>query len=285
MTPTRRIEDMVRSARTTTSAATDARIADAVETAIQKQNEQHRPAVHKAGGIRRMIMNSNWIKFATAAAVVAVIGLGMYALTGSVDVTSITIAQVRQAMQGINWMRMVNKTDENADMQGACYSFASRIEIVYDLEGRIIYNDFNTGTKHVWNPGSEYIYESPIDQTRQFAGDLGEPFELFAHLFDTMTPDKGWSTSKERGMYLGRNVELWIAHRAIEREGAPFAERLIVYIDVETKLPLGIIEYEGIQGNMQLDNNVEITYPETGPADIYEAGAPRTAQIKPSPKQ
>jgi hypothetical protein len=282
MKPTSRIEDMVRSARTTTSTATDARVADAVEAAISKRNIQRSVSVRTSGAIRRFIMKSNWTKLATAATIIVAMGLVMYALTGSG--ASITMAQVRQAMQEIGWMRMVDLTDGNAGMQGAWYSFGSRIEIVYDPEGRIIYNDFNSGVKYVWNPGSEYIYESPIDQTRQFAGDFGEPFELFTQLFDNIDTDKGWNKSKERRTYLGRNVELWTARRVIERDGAPFAERMIVYIDTETKLPLGVMEYEGTQGNMQLDNDVEITYPETGPADIYEAGAPRTAQIKPSPE-
>ena len=282
MKPTSRIEDMVRSARTTTSTAADARVADAVEAAISKLNEQRPASVRKSGAIRRIIMKSNWTKLTTAAAIIIAIGLGMYALTG--PGTSITMAQVRQAMQEIDWMRMVDLTDGNTGMQGAWYSFKSRIEIRCDPEGRIIYNDFNAGVKYVWNPGSEYIYESQIEQTRQFAGDLGEPFDLFTHYFDTINTDKGWNKSKERGTYLGRNVELWTAHRVIDRDGVPFAERMIMYIDVENKLPLGVIEYEGTQGNMQLDNDVEITYPETGPADIYEAGAPMTAQIKPSPE-
>ena len=57
-----------------------------------------------------------------------------------------------------------------------------------------------------------------------------------------------------------------------------------MYIDVDKKLPIAATDVKGADGNIQRTNDVEFKYPETGPANIYEAGAPKTAQIKPSPK-
>jgi len=74
MTPIRKIEDRIRNARTTTSAATDERIITVGEAAMAKRNEQPSASVCTGGVIRRMIMNSNWTKLATAAAVIAAIG-------------------------------------------------------------------------------------------------------------------------------------------------------------------------------------------------------------------
>ena len=69
--------------------------------------------------------------------------------------------------------------------------------------------------------------------------------------------------------------------RVIEKDGSSIEETNMIYIDIETKLPIGVVEYEGTKGNHRLDNDVSITYPETGPSDIYEAGVPRSAQIEP----
>ncbi len=63
-------------------------------------------------------MKSKITKLATAATVIAAIGLGMYALTGSG--TSITMAQVRQAMQNIDWVHIVVKAEEESmSVEGA----------------------------------------------------------------------------------------------------------------------------------------------------------------------
>ncbi|UCC97286.1 MAG: hypothetical protein JSW66_15740 [Phycisphaerales bacterium] len=228
-------------------------------------------------------MKSNWTKLATAAAVIVAIGLGMYVLTGSVDGTSITMAQIRQAMQGIDWMQLDNEIPEKEGTQWAWFSFASRVEIVCDPEGRVIHSNFNTGKKLVWTPGSQDICESDIDQRRQFIGGVGGPFEFIAKLFSFLTAEEGWKVTRELGTYQGQEVEIWSASRT--REGASPARTEIakVYIDLEKRLPVGFTEaVKGPDGEMRLLRSGRFKYPETGPADIYEAGAPRSAQIKPS---
>ncbi len=59
---------------------------------------------------------------------------------------------------------------------------------------------------------------------------------------------------------------------------------MTMYFDADKKLPIAAADIKkGADGDIQL--NVEFKYPKTGPADIYEAGAPRSARIKPSPGQ
>ena len=280
--PSQRIEDVIRSTRVTTSAATDERIMAAVEAATAELKERH-ASVRTSGAIRRVIMSSNWTKLATAAAIIAAIGLGMYALTGSVDGTSVTIAQVRQAMQGIDWMQVSNKMAEQEGTQWAWFSFASRVEIICDPEGRIVHSDFNAGKKLVWNPGTQDIYESPIDPRRKFIGDIGGPFEFITKLFSFLTAEDGWKVTKELGTYRGQKVEVWAASRVRERADSTRIETTTVYIDVDKKLPVAWKEgVKGPDGDIQFLRDGEFRYPETGPADIYEAGAPRSAQIKPA---
>jgi len=79
--PSERLEDTIRSVRTTTSTATDERIMAAIEAAMSKQNEQRPASVHTSGLIRRIIMKNRITKLATAAviALAAIIGISQFA--------------------------------------------------------------------------------------------------------------------------------------------------------------------------------------------------------------
>lgn len=225
-------------------------------------------------------MKSPMTRLATAAAILVAVMLGMYVMTGSVDGTSITIAQVRHALQDVDWVRMTNKMGKET----AWYSFGSKIQALVDGEGRIIFFDFNAGKRQVWSPGSEVIYESPIQKTRQFAGGISGITEGVNRMFDSLEQD-GWNLTKELGTYAGKKVEVWAARGP--KEGRPGNScAMTMYIDVETKLPVGVIDVmEGPDGATRVRSEAWIEYPATGPADIYEAGAPRSAQIKPAPEQ
>jgi len=281
-----RMEDAIRSVKLTTSAATDDRIMTAAQAAMPRPSEQPPALVRTSGQIRRTIMKSKWTRLTAAAAVIAAIILGIYALTG--PGTSITIAEVREAMQDIDWMQIVNVGDTKGDrlVQLAWFSFVSKLEILVDCNGGIIFSDFKTGKKLVWNPGSQDIYESPIDPRRPFVGDFGGPFEFITKLFSFLTAERGWKITKQLGTYQGRKVEVWAASRVKEKGDATRTETMTVYIDLDKKLPVARKQaVKGPDGNIQLLRDAEFRYPETGPADIYEAGAPRSAKIKPSPEQ
>jgi hypothetical protein len=232
--------------------------------------------------IRRTIMKNPITKLAAAVVIITAIMLGMYALTGSVDGTSITMAQVRQAMQNIDWIQMVGRAAEENIL--SWYSFASKVQIHVDDQGRIVYFDFNAGKRLVWNPGSQDIYESPIDGGRQFAGGVSNIFEGLTSTFDSIEAKGDYKVTRELGTYKGQEVEIWTARRVKGKAAPTRTEIFTMYIDVNKKLPIAAMDVKGAEGDIQLTNDVEFKYPETGPADIYDAGAPRSAQIKPSPK-
>ncbi len=279
--PAEKIEDVIRNARATTNAATDQRIAAAVEAAKAKSTEQDPASVRTGGAIRRIIMNSKRTKLATAATIVIAIALGMYALTGSG--TSITMAQVKQAMENIDWVQIVGRSE--GESFTSWYSLASKVAISARSEGRILYRDYNAGKELLWNPGSEYIHESPIEEGRQFASHVGNIFyKQLTKVFDSMETKGEYKVTREFGTHQDQEVEIWTARRVKGKPGPTHTELFVVYIDVDKKLPVAATDVKkGADGDVQI--SVEFKYPEAGPADIYEAGAPRSAQIKQASEQ
>jgi len=261
-----------------TNAKTDQIILGELIEAHEKSKKMKSALVEP--NIRRTIMKSPITKLAAAAVIIAAIMLGMYVLTG--DGTSITMAQVRQAMQEIDWLQMVTRAEEESI--SVWYSFASKVQIVCHSKGRILYRDFNAGKELLWNPGSEYIYESPIDEGREFAGGVSSISEGITKVFNSLEAKGEYKVTRELGTYQGQEVEIWTARRVKGKAGPTHTEICTMYIDVDKKLPISAKDVKGADGDIQLTTDVEFKYPETGPANIYEAGAPRSAKIKPSPK-
>lgn len=270
-----KIEESIRNLRLTTSTATDERIMLVAEAAMAKPKEIQPALIGTSGQLRRIIMNSKWTKLATAATVIAVIMLGIYILTG--PGTSITLAQMREAMRGIDWMQLISTSKYSERPQTVWYSFASKVEIV-DANTGISYSDFKAHKDLFWPRESEYIYESPIE-TKEFAHGTSEPFEMIDKTLSLVQAENGNEIVKEPGSYQGRKVEIWTASHV--KRGSK--RTIIAYIDINRKLPIAAT-YER-EGTYRVDPEqvyIEFKYPETGPANIYEAGAPRSAKIKPA---
>jgi hypothetical protein len=284
MRPAEDIDKLIKKLRYKTGAETHDRVLGNVMRALDKFEKQKSGAT--APNIRRTIMKSPITKLAAAAVIIAAIMLGMYALTGSVEVTSITMAQVRQAMQRIDWMQIINKGgDENEPRIQSphidWYSFDSKVQVSIAMR-RIVYIDFKTRKQLWWNPAGKNIYEQTIEQTREFADGAAGPFEMVDRAFRIIQAEHGSNIVRELGTYQGQKVEVWTVIRDVKSGGS---RTLTVYIDIGRKLPVAAT-YDHTQqdGTVLRESDIEFKYPETGPADIYEAGAPRSAKIKHSPK-
>ncbi|MCP4613549.1 MAG: hypothetical protein GY845_33075 [Planctomycetes bacterium] len=284
MRPAEDIKRLIKNLTDKTSAQMDERVLKDVLSALE---ESEKTSALTQPNIWRIIMKSKITKLATAAVIVTAIMLGMYALTGSFDGTSITMAQIRQAMEEIDWMQMDGWSEE--ERLTSWYSFASKVAIHVHSKGRILYRDFNAGKELVWNPGSEYIYESPIEEGRleegrQLAGGVNNVYKRLTKVFDSIEAKGDYKITRELGIYQSQEVEIWTSCRVKGKAGPTRTELFTMYIDIDKKLPIAATDVKkGADVDIQL--NVEFKYPESGPADIYEAGAPRTAQIKPSPEQ
>jgi len=198
----------------------------------------------------------------------------------------ITIAQVRQAMQEIDWMQIINKGGDENKTQGTeinWYSFTSKVEIFIDSEGRTRYSDFKTRRNLTWGPGDKDISESPIDETKEFAHDTTGPFEMMDK--SLLQVAHGSNVARKLGTYQGQKVEVWTARNDVKNQPG-YTRTLTVYIDVDRKLPIAATyDHNRPDSTVRRESDIEFKYPKTGPTNIYEAGVLRSVQIKSSTQQ
>jgi len=289
MRPAENIEKLIKNINIETNTIMDEAVLSEVVKAFEESKKlalsevEGKETADVQPSIWRIIMKSRITKLATAAVIIVAVMLGMYALTGSVDGTSITIAQVRQAMQEIDWMQITNRSKIEEGTETDWYSFTSKVEIKADNKGRLSYSDFKTHKDLFWPGQGNFIYESSIE-TKEFAYGTSGPFEIIDKSLRLVQAKHGSEVIKELGTYDGQKVEVWTAKHVIGKSGSTVT--IIVYIDIDKKLPIAATyKRVGTDTINPEENYIEFKYPQTGPADIYEAGAPRSAQIKPSPEQ
>jgi hypothetical protein len=207
MKPAKKIERLIKKSRHKVSPeAYDKALGSFLQAVDAHEKQKSTIAEPK---IWRIIMKSNITKLATAAVIIIAIMLGMYALTGSFDGTSITMAQVREAMDNVDWMQLIAKSEIKKDTNIVWYSFARKVEIVNAKPG-ISYSDFKSKKDLFWRRDSEYIYESPIE-TKEFAYGTSGPFEMIDKTLSLAQAEHGKDIVKEIGTYQNQKVEIWTA--------------------------------------------------------------------------
>lgn len=233
--------------------------------------------------IWRIIMKSRIMKFAAVGIMIAVIFL-IYNYDGSIDGATIAWAQVEEAVEKVNWMHLIVEEDKIEKLEGVhvgesiqvtWMAFDSEVAISESSNGKIIYRRYIEDKEYLYNPHENVIRISAIPPSDNFAMSSNNPVELFGKLIQ-MERKKGGRTVTERdGKYNNTNVKIWEVKESHDNGGI-LAK---LFVDKDTILPLAMKMYSTRNGKITSKFKVEFEYPKTGPKDIYEAGAPRSAEI------
>jgi hypothetical protein len=182
--------------------------------------------------------------------------------------------EVAQALQGKPWVHTRSVGPDGKDFGEVWFSPKLRVsaarhgsEIEYHDRGlRIV-------TKFMRDEGVIYRLPENPDLASQ-------SLDFFTQLLDPKGPTKSplpgmdvIAQSRHDVVEDGRSwVDLEFTLRVV---GADREQRIRIRVDSKTKLPhsMAVHSKEGPEGTMLFD------YPERGPADVYELGAPRTAKI------
>jgi len=223
--------------------------------------------------IWRTIMKSRITRpFAAAIIVIgAIIGLNYFG--GSSEFNQAAWGKMLESMKKMPWVHVSKETElYDAIERWAC--FDPSINIYKYSDGTITYSDYSKGEGYYYKPEDKTITISPITEKYNVPGPKS-PFEIVAEFFQ-MTDELGAEIWHKYSRINGQQVEI-IESKYVTSLGQCHTRMIR---DVQQNL-LRSSQTTILMADTskQIITTATYEYPETGPRDIYEAGAPRDAEV------
>ena len=234
------------------------------------------------------IMKSKITKFAVAAAVIIVVMAGIYSFDGSVDIAApaFGVQYVLEAMKKAEWVHYVvevtelnvdAKTAEETDFGGweSWQSLHPSVCIEKHDNGKIYFTEKDEGKTSRYDPQANMItieYRSRSTSQPDYADIADMYIKQIAEV-----EKKGGKVNYEEGVYEARPVKIISIDFA---SNGGLSTKMSIIVDPETYLPKKFtVEQNEDSKSLHVAILGIFDYPETGPADIYQAGAPQDAKV------
>jgi len=259
---------------------TNPEVNKAVLNSLIEQMEQSEGPNMVAGqkSIWSMIMHKKMTKFAAAAVVIVGVLLGAMLLDKTVSPVY-ALEQSVKAMENAVWMHAVPySTMEGAEsvFGETWFSATHRISAVKreDRSAQITY--FDKDESYHYDPANETItvlLASKID----VLGKSNSYAEVISNTIDTLDDHEGTEITTTSEVQDGKKV---IVTELKVPKGKPGTEIWRFVIDEETSLLIRLkLDGYNEKGEFIEFADVAFDYPDSGPMDIYQLGAPKTAKI------
>lgn len=250
----------------------DDRIISDALTALEKSEKTQ--SVSAELNIWRIIMKSKITKLAAAAMIIVAIIIGVNQFGGSIDLATIAFADISEAMENVPWMHHINRGFEKGITE-QWFGFKTKIHALKNAYGTVTFWNIKDHKKYEYDPENNSI-------TIDYAYEDDFPSSPVSFLEDVqkMLKEQGLEIITKETEYNGQRVQLQeiLPPERPNKWGESYILRL--YIQPDTKLLLaGQVKGTDSKGNTIFDGNITFSYPQTGPADIYDLGVPRDAQI------
>lgn len=220
------------------------------------------------------IMRSRITKLAAAAVIIIAIIICVNQFSGSIDLATIAFADISEAMKKVPWMRMTNR-GFGGNVEGPIellIGFHTKIAASKDAKGKIYLVNFGEHKSYKYDPENhtvttDYLYED------DFPAHLSSAFSLLESM-QKMSEQQGAHIVTTEGERDGEKVQL----QDISMAGMGQAVRL--YIQPDSKLLLAAqVRVTDPNGSETVAGEITFDYPQAGPANIYDLGVPRNAQV------
>ncbi len=226
----------------------------------------------------RRIIKSPFMKFAAAAVIIIAVTIVVTWFGSSIDGSSVALGQVMENMKKMPWAHafLQMQREVHKEQSQFWYSFASKVEASKEQNGELTLIDYNKQVSYAYNPGTEQITISSL-RNREFVAGAGSPWELLEKIVEQLSENEGTQVTRKNDEYDGSDVEIYKVR--IPRGNKEVEEWLFV-VDSDTHLimTLKLRGYEP-DGNVKVFGEMTFDYPDDGPTDIYELGAPRSAAV------
>jgi len=284
MRPSENIEKLIKNINIETSAKTDKTVLGDVVKAFEESKRKKSVIIQPS--IWRVIMKSKIVKLAAAAVIIITVFVGVHYFSGSLDGSTVALGKVLDNMEKPLWLHQVfNGTQEGKEITTEQWiSFESKIVALKQSDGCIKYSDYNKQKHYEYDPNSGTISMSYLKDkgVNVFSG-LKSPRSFLDISIKKLTQE-GKKVAGKRGTYNGNTVRIYEVtfseHPAFKKTNIKF------FIDPQSQLVIAEkVTAETENGDIIMEGEIKIDYPEKGPTSIYDIGLPSTVKIIGSEKE
>jgi hypothetical protein len=217
-------------------------------------------------------MKSPITKLAAAAVIIVAAIIGMNQFGGSIDGATMAFAQITENMKKMPWMHVI--VEGAGEKLEVWFSFERRVMVSKRVPGEIRYHDGLKQTARIYDPDANTITIS-YTAADAFAG-LGHSPLDFAKSILKHFDEASDKIIQETGKYKGKDSKIYKMSGFLG--GMDMRVEMIVDMDKNILLFLNQKVFDEA-GALKMEANAYFDYPENGPNNIYDVGAPASARI------
>jgi len=276
MRPAENIKKLIKNAPIKTNPAVNEAVLKDLLNELDKSEKK--PSATLQPNIWKIIMKSRITQLTTAAVIIIAVIIGINQFGGPVDITTITFADITEAMNNVPWMHMASSGTERGitGLGKQWFGFSTKIFASEDAKGTVFFWNIREHKKYIYDLENrtitiEYAYED------DFPLNMSSPVLLLESMHKILK-EQGAEIITKRGVYNSQDVQIQEISLSVTQGKEHHILQL--YIEPETKLLLSAqVKGTDANGKTIMDGEITFDYPQTGPADIYDLGVPRDAQI------
>jgi hypothetical protein len=272
----KRLEALLECTGSIRELSAEAQTCDSAKQAIfaavesEKTKQTPRPNIGPES-IWRKIMKNPITKLAAAAVIVITVLIVINQFGGSIDITTKAFGQITENMNKMPWMHCLAETvGERLEIW---FSFERRIVASKRIPGEIRYSDGLKQTIQTYEPDSNTItisYSTP--DTTEIGSTVLDLPKYVLKLFD----DTKEKIVQESGKYKGKDVKIYKMSGLLVGNDT----RIKMTVDADKNILLFLNQKAFNEtGTPKFEVNAYFDYPENGPNNIYDVGAPASAKI------
>ena len=218
----------------------------------------------------RKIMKSRITKLAAAAVIIIAACVVIHQSGGSIDITTVTFAQITENMKQMPWLHAV--VEGGGDKLEAWFSYEFSIKVSKHANGEIRHEDFRKRILQVYDPDANTVTVSHMgpDEHAGMGGSAMDFPKLAVKLFE----DAGEKVISQTGKYKGKDVEIYKMSGFL----GGMDMQIEMTVDAEKNLLLFLNQKAKKAGKPAIEANGYFDYPEKGPESIYDVGVPTSAK-------
>ena len=281
MSSAEKIKKLFAKSDVTVNSKVDDRIISNALTALEKSEKTK--SVSAEPDIWRIIMKSKITKLAAAAVIIIAVFIAINQFGGSFDVSTVALGKTLDNMKKMLWLHQVaNGTIEGKEVTTEQWiSFESKVFAFKLSDGHIEYHDYSKQKVWEYDPHSKTISisypEHKGDNVFLRLTSLSS-FSSFLDIAIKKLTEEGGKVIERSGKYNGNTVRIY----EVTFSGHPAFKKTNIKFFVDPKSQLLIAEKVKAtdeNGNILMEAEIKLDYPETGPTSIYDLIVPSSAKI------